>query len=120
MSEILRFLATHILASTLFFSHAYGEDQHRHHEGHDHKGQQATSMKIGEGKILIKVKGMVCAFCAQGIEKNFNKREEVKSTKVDLDKMEVLIELKNGKTLSEDTIKKIVTDAGFSYAGIQN
>ena len=30
------------------------------------------------------VKGMVCAFCATGIEKTFRKQPEVESVKVDL------------------------------------
>lgn len=71
--------------------------------------------------MVIKVKGMVCAFCAQGVEKNFNKLDVVKSTKVDLDKMEVTLNLKDkGKgKLSEKKIKEVVTDAGFSYVGVK-
>ena len=44
---------------------------------------------------------MVCAFCAQGIKKNFNGRNEVKETKVDLDKMEVEVIFKKGKSLTQ-------------------
>ena len=62
---------------------------------------------------------MLCAFCAQGIKKNFNKKSEVESTKVDLDKMEVEIKLKEGKSLSEDAIKEVVTSAGFSFEGVK-
>lgn len=84
---------------------------------HDHSDQKATLKKVGQNQLIVKVKGMVCAFCAQGIKENFNKRKEVKQTKVDLDSMEVSVELRPGKTLFEKTIKKIVTDAGFSYEG---
>lgn len=86
------------------------------HEGHDHEASIARNHK---GEILIKVKGMVCAFCAQGIKKNFGKRDEVKATKVDLDKMEVKVSLKKGKSLSEKVIKSLVTDAGFSFDGVK-
>lgn len=93
---------------------------HSDHKGkHDHSDAAATSKKIGKDKVLIEVQGMVCAFCAQGIEKNFGKRKEVKSTKVDLDKMEVLVQFKKGKSLDEKIIKELVTDAGFSYKGIK-
>ena len=91
----------------------------RSHDGHGHSKDKATLRRVGKGKLIVKVKGMVCAFCAQGIEKNFNKQKQVKSTKVDLDKMEVTVLLKPGKTLSENAIKSIVTGAGFGYAGMK-
>lgn len=86
---------------------------------HDHSDDVAKIASQKDGKILIKVKGMVCAFCAQGIEKNFNKKDQVKETKVDLDKMEVEVHLKKGKNLTEEEIKKVVTGAGFSFEGIK-
>lgn len=87
------------------------------HKKHDHSSQKATLERTGKAKLVVKVKGMVCAFCAQGIRENFNKRKEVKSAKVNLDKMEVAVELHEGTILSEEAIEKIVTDAGFSYEG---
>jgi len=92
---------------------------HASHKDHDHSDQKATLKKVGQEKLVVKVKGMVCAFCAQGIETNFNKQKEVKETKVDLDKMQVIVKLKSGKTIPEKTVKKIVTDAGFAYDGIK-
>lgn len=95
-------------------------DHKKHdHKKHDHKDQKASLKKTGKDKLTLKVKGMVCAFCAQGIEKNFNKQKQVKSTKVNLDNMEVTIKLHPGKSLSEKKIKKIVTDAGFGFDGIK-
>ncbi len=85
------------------------------HDGHEHV---AGMMRTKDGKVIVKVKGMVCAFCAQGIEKNFKGREEVKATKVDLDKMQVAITLKKGKNLKEEIIEKLITDAGFNYVGV--
>ncbi len=97
-----------------------GEHDHKGHghKDHDHGEQKASLQKQGKEKLLIKVKGMVCSFCAQGIKKNFNAREEVAETEVNLDKMEVLIKLKKGKSLSEKVIKGLVTDAGFKYEGM--
>ncbi len=88
---------------------------HKHKEGHEMK---AGLQKLTPENALVKVQGMVCAFCAQGIEKNFNKLDEVKSTKVDLDKMEVFIEFNKGKSLSEKKIEEVVTGAGFAYKGL--
>ena len=72
-----------------------------------------------DSSMVIKVKGMVCAFCAQGIKKNFNKKKEIKSTDVDLDKMQVTVHFEKGQTLSEKDIEKLVTDAGYKYKGIK-
>ncbi len=104
--------------------HNMGEHQghdHKHGKGkHDHSDQKASVKKLKNEKMLIKVNGMVCAFCAQGIKKQFNGRDEVKETQVNLDNMEVLVTLKKGQSLSEDTIKELVTNAGFSFEGLKD
>ena len=84
---------------------------------HEHK--KLSISKMEKDKIVFKVNGMVCAFCAQGIEKNFNKQKKVKETKVNLDKMEVTVFLNQGKTLSEKKIKKTVRRAGFAFDGFK-
>ena len=76
--------------------------------------------KPQKDNITVKVKGMVCSFCAQGIEKQFKKFSELESIKVNLDTMEVDLKFKPGKSLSEETIKKVIVDAGFSFVGIKN
>ena len=105
-----------IITGNLF---ANSHMKHNDHKKHDHKDSKAVLKKTSKNKLTVKVKGMVCAFCAQGIEKNFNKRKEVKKTKVDLDTMEVFIELNKGQSLTEKEIKEIVVDAGFSYEGFK-
>jgi mercuric ion binding protein len=63
--------------------------------------------------ITAKVNGMVCAFCATGIEESFKKQPAVDTVKVDLDKQLVTIHTRPGKTLDDKTVKKVVTDAGY-------
>lgn len=41
--------------------------------------------------VIINVKGMVCDFCARGIEKTFEKDDKVKKIDIDLTKGEVLL-----------------------------
>lgn len=82
------------------------------------KDSKPTPAKTNNQKISIKVEGMVCAFCAQGVEKSFKKKEEVLSTKVDLDKMNVEVEFKKGKSLDQKVLEKMITDAGFKFVGI--
>lgn len=68
--------------------------------------------------IHTTVNGMVCAFCATGIEKTFRKQPEVATVKVDLQTKLVSITTKPGKTLSDAKIKKVVTYSGYSMGKI--
>ena len=68
--------------------------------------------------ITTTVNGMVCAFCATGIEKTFRKQPEVASVKVDLPKKQVVIHTKPGKTLSDAKIKEVVTYSGYTMGKI--
>jgi copper chaperone CopZ len=68
--------------------------------------------------IHTTVNGMVCAFCATGIEKTFRKQPEVDSVKVDLAKKLVTIKTKPGKTLSDAKVKEVVTYSGYTMGKI--
>ena len=68
--------------------------------------------------ITTNVKGMVCAFCATGIEKTFRKQPEVATVKVDLGRKRVVITTKPGKTLSDAKIKEVVTHSGYTMGNI--
>jgi copper chaperone CopZ len=68
--------------------------------------------------IETTVNGMVCAFCATGIEKTFRKQPEVNTVHVDLPKKLVTITTKPGKTLSDAKIKEVVTYSGYTMGRI--
>jgi mercuric ion binding protein len=68
--------------------------------------------------ITTTVHGMVCAFCATGIEKTFRKQPEVATVKVDLPKKRVVITTKPGQTLNDTKIKEIVTYSGYTMGNI--
>jgi len=68
--------------------------------------------------IKTTVNGMVCAFCATGIEKTFRKQPEVSTIKVDLPKKLVTITTKPGKTLSDSKIKEVITYSGYTMGKI--
>jgi len=76
------------------------------------------SAAVSAETIKTTVHGMVCAFCATGIEKTFRKQPEVASVKVDLAKKLVTVTTKNGKTLSDAKVKEIVTYSGYSMGPI--
>lgn len=70
------------------------------------------------GEIEVKVSGMVCSMCAQGIKKKFSSRDEVKDLQVDLDQKIVLIETKPERDLEDKVITEIITEAGYNVASI--
>lgn len=65
------------------------------------------------------VNGLVCSFCATGIEKTFKKEAAVDTVKVDLDAKLVTIHTKNGQTLDDETITSLINNAGFTITNIK-
>ena len=68
--------------------------------------------------VEVDVKGMVCDFCARGLEKLFGKRDEVKKIDINLKKGLVKIEFKEKKSLDDKTIEKIIVSNGISVSKI--
>jgi len=77
----------------------------------------ACSIAVAE-TIRATVNGMVCGFCATGIEKTFKAQREVKSVDVDLENRLVTIETKQGQRLEDAKIKKLLGNAGYSVIGL--
>jgi len=69
-------------------------------------------------EINVKVSGMVCSMCAQGIEKKFKTDPSVKSVDVNLDNKLVKISTHEGKDVEDTLIKKYITEAGYNVAEI--
>ena len=78
----------------------------------------ALSVAVSAETIETTVNGMVCAFCATGIEKTFRKQAEVDTVKVDLAKKLVTIKTKQGRTISDAKVKEVVTYSGYTMGGI--
>ena len=69
--------------------------------------------------IKANVNGMVCAFCAQGIEKKMRALTQAKDVYVNLKQRIVAVELKEGQALSNDKVKAIIKDAGYDVTSIE-
>ena len=69
--------------------------------------------KYGE-TITAHVKGMVCDFCARGLEKVFNSEKAVSKIFVNLDDSIVSIRMKPDKNLPDKRIKEIIMKNGYS------
>lgn len=65
------------------------------------------------------VNGMVCAFCAQGIEKRLQKMPATKAVFVDLKKKIVAVEAKDGQKLDGKAITAEITDAGYDVVKLE-
>jgi mercuric ion binding protein len=69
--------------------------------------------------IKATVNGMVCAFCAQGIEKRISSMPATKAVYVDLKKKTVAIEGKEGQTLDGKAITAEITDSGYDVVKLE-
>jgi len=69
--------------------------------------------------VKATVNGMVCAFCAQGIEKTLSKMDATKAVFVDLKSKIVLVEAKDGKTLDQKAIGAAIVDAGYDVVKME-
>ena len=78
----------------------------------------ALSFAAGK-EIKVSVKGMVCGFCAQGIEKKFKAEPAVQKVDVSLETKLVTIDLKDGKEIENGRIEKILKDAGYNVEKIE-
>lgn len=77
------------------------------------------STAVWSKDISVKVSGMVCSMCAQGIQKKFSKLPEVKDIKVDLDTKVVSITTKDDLDVQDAKIKELITEAGYNVASIE-
>jgi copper chaperone CopZ len=68
---------------------------------------------------VVKVKGMVCDFCARGIEKTFSKDKNVKKIDVDLTKGRVVIAYTENVDINFDDIKTKILSNGQTAVEIQ-
>ena len=112
---VYSFMISHFLSAT--------DDMNRDHKGHVH-GEliDGTDLDVDPDRYqnfikdledcqiaVVSVIGMVCDFCAQGLEKTFEKDRNVKKIDVDLNKGKVLIAYEMDRKIDFEEIKaKIV------------
>ena len=79
-----------------------------------------ATMSAAHAEIIkASVNGLVCSFCATGIEKTFKAQPAVDMIKVDLDNKLVTINTKSLETMDDATITKLLTDAGYTVTDIK-
>jgi len=71
-------------------------------------------------QTYVDVNGLVCDFCAQSLKKVFSKEEAVEDIDVNLDTKVVTINFKDGLSLDDEMITKLVTDSGYNVEAIRH
>ena len=77
------------------------------------------STAVAAESVKATVNGMVCAFCAQGIEKTLMKMPQTKAVFVDLKKKVVAVEAKEGQTLDGKKISSEIKEAGYDVVKLE-
>ncbi len=73
----------------------------------------AAAGQTGPSAVKLTVNGMVCAFCAQGIETRVKKMPETADLYINLKQKVVAVQAKPGQSLSVDKLKAEVVEAGY-------
>jgi len=68
--------------------------------------------------IMVYVKGMVCAFCAQGITKSFLAHDAIESVDVSMNAESVQLVLKKEQTISNQDITRLIQVSGYNVGEI--
>jgi copper chaperone CopZ len=128
-----RILLVFLFISPLAWASDVPETHDHSHEGHLHETmvdgknldvnperfdkfmEELTEVNVA----IVSVRGMVCDFCARGIEKTFLKDKNVTKIDVDLDNGKVMIAYSKSKEINRDEIKKKILSNGQNVSDIQ-
>ena len=77
-----------------------------------------TSLTAGASTIEMKVYGMVCGFCAQGIEKSLRKNPATADVVVNLENKLVAVATHDGKDIPDDELRRMISSAGYDVKEI--
>lgn len=69
--------------------------------------------------IKMEVNGLVCAFCAQGIEKKLRTMKPTKDVYVSLEQKLVAVSLKDGQDIPDATLKESLKDSGYDVTAVK-
>jgi copper chaperone CopZ len=70
------------------------------------------------GTIEMKVFGMVCGFCAQGIESNLRKNPAITDVHVSLEKQLVVVKTRDGQDVPDAALEQAISDAGYDLKAV--
>ena len=68
--------------------------------------------------IKATIKGTACDLCGSAIEKTFRAQREVKGVDVDLENKLVTIHTRQGETMDDSKIRRLLGNAGYSVVAV--
>jgi copper chaperone CopZ len=78
-----------------------------------------SAIPVPAATIEMDVNGLVCAFCAQGIEKKLHAFPATADVVVSLEQKLVVVSTKDGQDISDDQLKDALTNAGYTVKAIR-
>jgi cation transport ATPase len=79
----------------------------------------ANALAQTASSLKLQVNGMVCSFCAQGIEKRLKSLPDTGAIFIDLRNNMVAVEPRAGKTLDAQRVATEVREAGYDVVGTE-
>tara|TARA_B100000795_G_scaffold159711_1_gene120046 strand:- start:43 stop:450 length:408 start_codon:yes stop_codon:yes gene_type:complete len=127
------FLLGLLISSTAIYAEHHDMDSMDSHEGHIHNetvngknldvdAQRFDTFMIGldnDAVAVVSVQGMVCDFCARGIEKTFGKDKSISKIDVDLASGKVLLAFPRADDIDSANIRKKILNNGLNTTNIQ-
>jgi copper chaperone CopZ len=77
-----------------------------------------NSLAAQADTIEMKVHGMVCGFCAQGIEKALRKNPATADVVVNLENKLVAVSTQGDQDITDAELRKMITSAGYDVKSI--
>ena len=77
------------------------------------------SLQVFAEVVSVKVSGMVCSMCAQGIQKKFKAAPQVKNLDVNLDTKIVTLHTAEGTDVADSVITNLIKEAGYNVERIE-
>ena len=79
----------------------------------------AASPLAAARTIEMDVNGLVCGFCAQGIEKTLKTLPATEGVFVSLEHRLVAVKLRDGSDIDDAALRKALKDSGYTVVGIR-
>jgi copper chaperone CopZ len=79
----------------------------------------AIAGNLPAATIEMDVNGLVCAFCAQGIEKTLRAFPATAEVLVSLESRLVAVATKEGQDIGDEDLRRALTDAGYTVKTIR-
>ena len=80
----------------------------------------SSATMFAQGKQYeVKVDGLSCPICTYGLEKKLKTIDGIENLKIELSTGTATFTVKEGKTVTEEQVKKKVKDAGYTFKSMK-